>query len=68
MDDVREDFLGPSHGATPAAVIANKIKVRFFKSSKHTNEKGDDPFRGFGCLSLFSETIDLATWSQRELL
>ena len=26
MDDVREDFLGPPHGTTPAAVIANKIK------------------------------------------
>ena len=24
MDDVREDFLGPPHGTTPAAVIANK--------------------------------------------
>ena len=27
-DDVRGDFLGPPHGTTPAAVIANKnIKV-----------------------------------------
>ena len=25
MDDVRGDFLGPPHGTTPAAVIANKI-------------------------------------------
>ena len=24
MDDVRGDFLGPPHGTTPAAVIANK--------------------------------------------
>ena len=24
MDDVRRDFLGPPHGITPAAVIANK--------------------------------------------
>ena len=24
MDDVREDFFGPPHGTTPAAVIANK--------------------------------------------
>ena len=24
MDDVRGDFLGPSHDTTPAAVIANK--------------------------------------------
>ena len=28
MDDVRGDFLGPPHGTTPAAVIANKIIVR----------------------------------------
>ena len=27
MDDVRGDFLGPPHGTTPAAVIANKIKT-----------------------------------------
>ena len=25
MDDVHGDFLGPPHGTTPAAVIANKI-------------------------------------------
>ena len=25
MDDVRGDFLGPPHGTTPAAVIANKM-------------------------------------------
>ena len=25
MDDVRGYFLGPPHGTTPAAVIANKI-------------------------------------------
>ena len=31
MDDVRGDFLGPPHGTTPAAVIANKIQVGFFK-------------------------------------
>ena len=24
MNDVRGDFLGPPHGTTPAAVIANK--------------------------------------------
>ena len=24
MDDVRGDFLGPQHGTTPVAVIANK--------------------------------------------
>ena len=26
MDDVRGDFLGPPHGTTPAAVIANKTQ------------------------------------------
>ena len=33
MDDVRGDFLGPPHGATPAAVRANKnINLRLLKS------------------------------------
>ena len=27
MDDVRGHFLGPPHGTTPAAVIANKNKT-----------------------------------------
>ena len=27
MDDVRIDFVGPPHGTTPAAVIANKNKT-----------------------------------------
>ena len=45
-----------------------KIKLGSFKSSEHTKEKGDGPYRGFGYLSLFSDTIYLATWSQRELL
>ena len=27
MDNVRADFLGPPHGTTPAAVIANKNKT-----------------------------------------
>ena len=27
MDDVRGDFLGPPHGTTSAAVIANKNKT-----------------------------------------
>ena len=39
MDDVQGDILGPPHGRTPAAIIANKIKLRSFKSSKHINEK-----------------------------
>ena len=59
MDDVREDFLGPSHNTTPAAVIANKIKLRSLKSREDINEKGDGPYRSFGYLSLFS---DLEIW------
>ena len=37
MDDVRGGFLGPPHGTTPAAVIANKI-LRFdpFEAVKHS--------------------------------
>ena len=66
MDDVRGDFLGQPHGTTPAAVIANKIELRSFKIDEHINKKGDGPYRGFGYLSLFSDPIDLATWSQRE--
>ena len=40
MDDVRGDVLGPPHGTTLAAVIANKIKknMRSFKSSEHIND------------------------------
>ena len=30
MDDVRGDFLGPPHGTTPAAVIANKNNCKIF--------------------------------------
>ena len=33
MDGVREDALGPPHCTPPAAVIANKLKPRSFKSS-----------------------------------
>ena len=44
-----------------------KIKLRFLKSSEHVNEKGDGSCRGFGDLSLFSDSKDMATWSQREL-
>ena len=62
------DFLGPPHGTTPAAVIANETKMRFFKSSEHIKEKGGRSYRSFGYLSLFGDPIDLATWSQRELL
>ena len=38
------------------------------KSSEHINEKEGGPYRGFGYLSLFSDPINLATWSQKELL
>ena len=38
-------LLGPPHGTTPAAVIANH-KLRSIKSSEHINEKGIGPFRG----------------------
>ena len=34
MDDVRGDFLGPPHGITPAAVIANKNKTEILKESE----------------------------------
>ena len=37
-------------------------------SSEHINEKGDGPYSGFGYLSLFSEPINLATLSVRELM
>ena len=68
MDDQRRDFLGPPHGIITATVIGNKNKLRSFKSSEHINEKTDGAFRGFGYLSIFSDTIDLAKWNQRELL
>ena len=29
IDDVRGDILGPPHGSTPAAVIANKNKTEY---------------------------------------
>ena len=35
MDDVKGDFLGTPHDRTPAAVIADKIQLRLFKSSEH---------------------------------
>ena len=39
------------------------IKLSFFKSREHINEKGGVPYRDFGYISLFSDPIDLATWS-----
>ena len=43
-----------------------KIKLRSFKSSEPINEEKDEQYRGFGYLSLNSDPLDLATWSQRE--
>ena len=50
---------------SPSVEKEIKIKVRSFVGSEHINEKRDGPYRGFGYLSLFSDPIDLATWSQR---
>ena len=57
-------------GATQINLYSHRIKIelRSVKSSEHINEKGDGPYCGFGYLSLFSDPIDLVTWSQRELL
>ena len=38
MDDVRGDLLGPTHGTTPAAVIANKIYNTFCEFLKLAHE------------------------------
>ena len=43
MNDEREDFIGPPHSTTPVAVIANKIKLRTFKSNEYIDEKEDGP-------------------------
>ena len=54
---------------TPSILyIVNKIKIKLrpFKSSEYINEKKDGPYRGFGNLSLFSDPLKLAKWSQRE--
>ena len=63
MDDVRGEVLGPPHGTTPAAVKPYKNKTESFKNSEHINEKNNGPYRGSGYLSLFSDPLDLATWS-----
>ena len=65
MKDAQGDFLGPPHSTTPAAVIANKNKTEI---CEYICEKCDGPYRGFGYSSLFRDPLDLATWSQRELL
>ena len=37
MDDVRGDFLGPPHGTTPAAVIANKNNCQTLWKQENIN-------------------------------
>ena len=55
MDDVRDRFLGPPHGTTPAAVTTNKnIKMRSFKSSENIQKKEGGPGSNLTVLS-FSE-------------
>ena len=39
-----------------------------FKSRDNINEKVDGSYRGFGYSSLISDSINLATWNQRQLL
>ena len=43
MDDVRGDFLGPPHGTTPAAVIANKNNLDPLEAVKHLKRE-DGPY------------------------
>ena len=51
MDDVRDRFLGLSHGTTPAAVTTNKnIKISSFKSSENIQKKEDGPDRSVSIL------------------
>ena len=63
-------MYGETFRAATGHNTSNKkiIKLRSFKSSEYIYEKGDGSYRGFGYLSLFSDPLDLATWSQRELL
>ena len=37
MDDVRGDFLGPPHGTTPAAIIANKNNCQTLWKQENIN-------------------------------
>ena len=41
MDDVREDFLGPPHDTTPAAVIPYQNK-KILDTLRDKNEDGSD--------------------------
>ena len=58
-------FLKRNLKINSPTIKEKKIKLRSFKSSERINEKGDGPYNGFGYLSLFSDFVDLATWSQR---
>ena len=44
----------------------NKTEI-LYKSSENINEKRDGPYRVFGYLSLFSDSLDLAKRSQRAM-
>ena len=46
MDDVRGDFLGPQHGTTPAAVIANTCILDPSEAVKHSKRE-DGPYCTF---------------------
>ena len=48
--------------------LSIKIKLRSFKSSEYICEKGNGSYHGFGYSSLFSDPLELPTWSHRELL
>ena len=61
MDDVRGDILGPPLDTTPAAIIANKIKLRSFKSRQRIKEKVDGPYRGLGYLAAHS-AYEMFSW------
>ena len=49
-------------------LIENKNKTEILKSSEHINEKRDRPFCGVCYLSIFSDPLDFAKWSQRDIL
>ena len=51
-----------------AEAQGNKIQQRSVKSNEHINEKRDGPSRGSGYLNLFSDLLNLAKWSQSEIL
>ena len=68
MTDRRTDGRTDARGKTICLPTLSggdiiKIKLTSFKSGEHINEKGDGPYRGFDYLSLFSDPIDLATWT-----